>query len=306
MDDDVYLAEEVKRHIGIGQRKMTLLFCAVELMHELSERTGLTLDQKWSDLACEALEGVLGDSERSQNLTAAIQKCPASQLLEIVTHITTHWPDVEDVAAINHDLANLVNASDSPENILSGYHPKHSTMQTTVSQRKMMLSKSRAKLSQNETAYTMIVDRLCKVLDIYFDRCLIAPATMFLVEILVYDLRLPARDAVTARPRFAIEKALSVPLNYLTSGVTASKSLEKPATAILYQMYLDSGALVNIFDLYNAFCSTMSTGKSDTAADERMKLTLFYQALAELRLLGLVKHSRKKIDHLAKAGWRGL
>jgi origin recognition complex subunit 3 len=33
---------------------------------------------------------------------------------------------------------------------------------------------------------------------------------------------------------------------------------------------------------------------------------LFQRALAELKYLGLVKPTRKKTDHVAKAAWKGL
>lgn len=33
---------------------------------------------------------------------------------------------------------------------------------------------------------------------------------------------------------------------------------------------------------------------------------LFERALAELKYLGLIKGTRKKTDHVAKAAWRGL
>lgn len=33
---------------------------------------------------------------------------------------------------------------------------------------------------------------------------------------------------------------------------------------------------------------------------------LFSRALAELKYMGMVKNSRKKVDHLAKLSWKGL
>jgi origin recognition complex subunit 3 len=35
-------------------------------------------------------------------------------------------------------------------------------------------------------------------------------------------------------------------------------------------------------------------------------LALFYQALADLKAMGMVKATRKRIDHISKAAWRGL
>ena len=33
---------------------------------------------------------------------------------------------------------------------------------------------------------------------------------------------------------------------------------------------------------------------------------LFYRALADLKYLGMIKHSKKKTDHMAKLAWKGL
>jgi origin recognition complex subunit 3 len=33
---------------------------------------------------------------------------------------------------------------------------------------------------------------------------------------------------------------------------------------------------------------------------------LFYKALADLKVSGMVKQSKRKADHLAKAAWEGL
>ncbi|KAI6875718.1 hypothetical protein KC323_g276 [Hortaea werneckii] len=41
-------------------------------------------------------------------------------------------------------------------------------------------------------------------------------------------------------------------------------------------------------------------------ADERQSMALFQRALAELRALGMVKSTRKRVDHIAKVAWRGL
>ena len=40
--------------------------------------------------------------------------------------------------------------------------------------------------------------------------------------------------------------------------------------------------------------------------DERMALALFYRGLAELRMMGFVKPTKRKADCLAKTAWRGL
>ena len=98
------------------------------------------------------------------------------------------------------------------------------------------------------------------------------------------------------------------PFDYLTSSNdpgNARISAKQPATAILYQLYLESGALVNIHDLWQTFYSVFESQQGD-ACDERLVMALFYSALSDLRSFGMVKNSRKKTDHLSKSVWMGL
>ena len=77
------------------------------------------------------------------------------------------------------------------------------------------------------------------------------------------------------------------------------------STAILYHLYLETGSLINVADLWSALYAIVGEEKED-GLDERSALVLFYRALSELRIMGFVKQSRKKADHIAKLAWQGL
>ena len=98
-----------------------------------------------------------------------------------------------------------------------------------------------------------------------------------------------------------------------------------PVTSILYKLYLESGPLINTFDLWSAFYSIIGGeegiwgrerggaegGKrgeegEKEGVDKATAQALFYRGLAELRSLGFVRASKKKTDHLAKLAWKGL
>ena len=72
-------------------------------------------------------------------------------------------------------------------------------------------------------------------------------------------------------------------------------------TSIVYQLYLETGALLNVADLLSAFSNIMRE-----KYDEQVTTALFCRALAELKYLGMIKPSRKKVDHVAKVMWNGL
>ncbi|TVY64314.1 Origin recognition complex subunit [Lachnellula suecica] len=179
-------------------------------------------------------------------------------------------------------------------------------LRTTVIAQRVQLSYEKSTITEAETEFTGLVERLSKLLEEYFT--LENPKEMFLNEVWLCDSADTFLDIFAPRPRAAIENALSAPHEYLTcevGGAEEGLSSTHPATAILYQSYLEAGALVNMADLWTTFYEILS-GKEGEESDEREVLMQFYRALANLKLLGMVKQSKKKADHLAKVAWKGL
>ena len=191
--------------------------------------------------------------------------------------------------------------------VRSSYTINSKGLRTTVVAQKILLSQDKSALSKQDIEFTTLIDRLMELLRKKF--VFETPRDMFLSEVWIYDATSPYRDVFTPRPRFAIERALSTPQHYLgvhgdgppMEGLSASQ----PPTAILYQLYLETGSLMNVFDLWSAFYSIVG-GEDGEACDERVAFALFYRALADLKLLGMVKQSKKKTDELYKLAWKGL
>ena len=195
---------------------------------------------------------------------------------------------------------------DASKPIRSIYTQQAQTLRTTIGKgQRVQLEKADAKLSKEDSNFTCLIDELVGVMKGYF-----AFESPFLPghEICIYDSKSPFRETFTPRPRHAIERALSAPHDYLgcdccrgSGGLSASQ----PPTAILYQLYLETGVLINVFDLWSAF-KTIVSGDNEGEEEERRTLALFYQALADLKMIGAVKMSRRKTDHLGKLAWKGL
>jgi origin recognition complex subunit 3 len=111
------------------------------------------------------------------------------------------------------------------------------------------------------------------------------------------------RDVLVPRPRTVFERSFTRPHDYLACSCCKANEGGMPATwpttPILYRMYLETGNLINVADLWSAFGATVS----DECEDERHALFMFYKGLAELRSLGFVKPTKKKADHIAKLKW---
>jgi origin recognition complex subunit 3 len=93
---------------------------------------------------------------------------------------------------------------------------------------------------------------------------------LFLSEVFMYDLKSPHTEVFQPKPRFAVERALASPHDYLgceccsgVDGNPAALSATQPATAIVYQMYLESGTLINVSDLWSAFNAIAGDGTEE-------------------------------------------
>ena len=320
LEDDDALLREVEKALDAKDHNITKL---LRSMHVLSVALGGSVGK--IELYLKAFKGILSDSDLVRSVLDSVRKMSPEDLLAFVAEIKgaieAGDPDLDlegwlkevqgsellqEMAIIPEHVIALINHSaNTGKPVRSSYAIHSKGFRTTVIAQKVQLSYEKSSLSEEDVEYTAVVDRLSKALEqcFTFDN----PQDFFLNEIWLYDSISPYRDVFTPRPRFAIERALSAPQDYLDSCDVDGEALSanKPATAILYQMYLESGTLVNISDIWTAFYSIVG-GEDGEGYDERTALMLFYRGLANLKMLGMVKQSKKKVDHLAKSTWKGL
>lgn len=223
--------------------------------------------------------------------------------------------DVVLCASLEQQLAMLEKLKQEAElagiTLRSKYSGQNKVMRTTVIAQRVQLSRDSAALRDEDKQLTEIVDAVTELLTSHFEEDAIA-GDLFLSESWIYDSRSPLRDIFVPRPRAVFERSLASPHDYLsctccTSINTADEDgpglqATLPATSILYHMYLETGSLINVADLWSAFYSLVAE-EAEEGVDERKVLAMFYRGLAELRALGFVKGSRRKADHIAKVRW---
>ena len=254
----------------------------------------------------------------------------------------------------------------------SKYTAHNKVLRTTVVAQKVQLSRDSMALTEEDQAFTELVDKtvaaLTSVVDVEpvtsraaaaslpRDAAASAAHTLWLQEIWLYDARTPYRDVFIPRPGMVVERALARPHDYLAceccaagkvAGAASNKTKKRkgdhdggaesikptmPATSILYHLYLDAGPLINVADLWEAFKTAVSNsgngqtgdreGGGDSGGDdnnredednsegadeedtqERRHLVQFYQGLSEMKTLGYIKPTRRKVDHVAKIKW---
>ncbi|KAI5366133.1 putative origin recognition complex, subunit 3, origin recognition complex subunit 3, winged helix [Septoria linicola] len=314
LDSDQALFDFTNQSVEDGRQSLAGTVAATEAIRQIQECLPSTPTSSKASLYLQAMSGKLAESTMIRSLLLMLRKSPSDVTLNVTRTFRTAGLDEETLArlgAIETELTALTTEhEDSGKPLRSEEDVKNSTLRTTVVAQKVELSKQKSTLSKQDTAYTALVRRLSDLLEAYFADRLVGAKELVLNEIFVYDLRSPYREVFMPRPRHAIERALAAPHDYLDceccdpgqEGEEATLAGTQPSTAVLYQLYLESGNLINAHDLWKAFGAVIEEG----AEDEQNTMALFQRSLAELRYLGLVKNTRKRVDHIAKVSWRGL
>ncbi|KAH9826230.1 origin recognition complex subunit 3-like [Teratosphaeria destructans] len=304
----------VTKELAAGRRKLLNMVTTVDLIRLLQQHipnTGISSKPK---LYVQAMSGKLAGSAMLRTLLLTIRKQPSDAALNIAQaagrSAGLDKATASDCKKIVLELEKMMQQQTSTSKPLRSEDDlKNATLRTTVVAQKVELSKQKAAISKEDSAYTALLRRFTDVLEAFFTSTLVDPKDLVFNEIFVYDLRSPYREVFTPRPRHAIERALAAPHDYLDceccapekgTNVEATLAATQPATAVLYQLYLESTNLINVSDLWTAFQAVMGAEE-----DEQTK-ALFQRALADLKTLGMVKLTRKRVDHIAKVAWRGL
>ena len=306
MNDNQFVVQEANKLLQIGQEKMRNMFHSVDAISAVLSALKITKTVSNTDIYLQTLSGELADSNIFQDMLAALKKMDSDVFQNIFDSLPVELADSDELSQLREELQELLENKTDTNPLRSEYDEKMSTVHTAVVGRRVKLSKGKAKLSKQDAQYTDIINRLYDISQAYFSESLVKPRALFMNEVFLYDLKTPVKDVFTPKPRFSIERALSSPFDYLgSSEEIGDLSALQPPTAVLYQLYLESGALVNVYDLWRAF-STIMEGEDGENGDERMVLFHFSRGLSELKAMGMVKYSRKKVDHITKSAWKGL
>lgn len=210
-------------------------------------------------------------------------------------------------------------AQNNGSQLRSQYTAQSRVVRATVIAQKVQLSQDESNLTKEDKLLTRLIDNLLEFLAATIS-CRPADA-MFLHELWMYESKSPHKDVFIPRPGAIFERALSRPHDYLACACCSTvfdggNAATLPTTSLLYHLYQETGALMNVADMWSAFYAMVgksaseeeSTAKTpnptdDEGYDERTALVLFYQGLADLKAMGFVKATRRRPDHIAKNKW---
>lgn len=334
LEDENYLGHEMQS---------SMVDYRLEWAPKLDRSLGLLVDSGmaptgFTSLYMHAVSDGLDLSAKAVGVVDGIRRMQAGHLAAVVENMisligpeTTHGGAdnmfrrlASVLAVVLDDIRKLQQRAEaSGTSLRSKYHTQSRVLRTTVVAQKVQLSRDTAALSEDDKAFSKLVDTLTDALTEHL--ACEAPRELFLHEAWLYDYESPHRDIFVPAPGAALERALSRPHDYLACSCCSTTpagglASTMPATSILYHLYKEAGLLVNVADLWTAFSAMVvadesAAGEDDGSAndkrggggaqgcDERIALVLFYRGLAELRSMGFVQPTRKKEDHIAKVKW---
>lgn len=335
LDDDVYLlAEQRKTASSVTARWETQLLRSLSLLQASELLQGDFITTYINALA----EGI--NLEAEDSILDLVKRKSPEEISSLVERLLTTikngnrdlgipgWSSegkvlVQDLSKALEQIASLQSQAQSKGKTLRNQHSAQGrALRTTVVAQKVQLSKDESSLTKEDKAFTELVDKLV-VLITDATTCQSADAILF-HELWMYESKSPHKDVFIPRPGTVFQRALSRPHDYLAcaccSTAKGGNASTLPATSILFHLYEEAGALVNVADLWSAFYALVGAGEDDNddedpkprsktkktvndGYNERTSLVLFYQGLAELKAMGFVKATKKRADHIAKSKW---
>ena len=270
--DNETFAKRVLEILGQTRKSFEDLLIALDVLSQVQSYTSDLPSLTWADLYVQGMSGTLSNSPELRQIMLLVRKLPSDTMQDMLERIAD-TPSIR-VAEIQSDLSILtadLRSNGTP--LRSEYDDHHDSLQTAIVGQRVQLKRRKATLSKGDASYSAIVDRVEAVLNGFFGRYLIDPKDLPLHEILLVDSRNACKEAFAPAPRAAVERALSAPRDYLAcdccpEGANTLSSTH-PATAVLYQLYLESGGLINIADLWSAFGAIMESEDKEDAEEEQ-------------------------------------
>ncbi|XP_020645859.1 origin recognition complex subunit 3 isoform X1 [Pogona vitticeps] len=165
------------------------------------------------------------------------------------------------------------------------------------------------KLSKFEMLRFEIVD----FIDGLVRKYLVPVEMQTLHEVMYFSAANTLREHLNAAPRVALHTALNNPYFYLKNeslkSGAGSISKTAPDICIAYKLHLECGRLINLVDWLEAFSTVITATENSDVTDPKQDQiddithARFIRAVSELELLGFIKPTKQKTDHVARLTW---
>lgn len=250
------------------------------------------------DMHAQALTGKASFGFVVKQCTIALKSLSPKQLAHVLELLPEGLEDFDAMRALYTDLLREADRDDDQLQVLTD---------------KLAVSSQ----TSTKKGYNQILQDLALAFKAYCAATFLTPAHLPFSEIFLCTLKSTSTPTLTPSLRSTLSWALSRPHDYLDCACcpAGSQALAptQPAAAVLYQLVCESGALVNVWDLWTAFRAVVKAddgagemGEEEEGGREAILKMRFYRGVAALRSLGLIKGSGRRKDCFARLAWDGL
>ncbi|XP_013207310.1 origin recognition complex subunit 3 isoform X2 [Microtus ochrogaster] len=182
-------------------------------------------------------------------------------------------------------------------------------------QKSLLEMKELRRTTKKQTKFEMLRENVVNFIDNLVRVYLLPPESQPLHEVVYFSAAHTLREHLNAAPRIALHTALNNPYYYLKNEALKSEEGCIPNTApdicIAYKLHLECSRLINLVDWSEAFATVVTAAEkmdaNSTSSEEMNEIihARFIRAVSELELLGFIKPTKQKTDHVARLTWGG-
>ncbi|XP_027259204.1 origin recognition complex subunit 3 isoform X5 [Cricetulus griseus] len=281
------------------------------------------LGRQIRELYCTCLENNVWDSEEYASALQLLRMLAKDELMSIlqkcfeVLHSSTTKQLGSTTQKVKDFLTQFQNldADSKEEEDACGSQSKGLQKTDLYHLQKSLLEmKELRRTTKKQTKFEMLRENVVNFMDNLVRSYLLPPESQPLHEVVYFSAAHTLREHLNAAPRIALHTALNNPYYYLKN--EALKSEEgcipniAPDICIAYKLHLECSRLINLVDWSEAFATVVTAAEKDansTISEEMNEIihARFIRAVSELELLGFIKPTKQKTDHVARLTWGG-
>uniref|UniRef100_A0A673TZH1 Origin recognition complex subunit 3 n=1 Tax=Suricata suricatta TaxID=37032 RepID=A0A673TZH1_SURSU len=323
LTNERFLKEEVQSLLENLHVYHTDYFLVLRCLHQFtSSLPKYPLGRQIRELYCTCLEKNIWDSEEYESALQLLRMLAKDELMTILQKClkvfkTSSEEQLGSTAKrIEEFLAQFQSLDEAKEEDTSGLQSKGLQKTDLYHLQKSLLEmKELRRTSKKQTRFEVLREKVVNFIDSLVREYLLPPETQPLHEAVYFSAAHTLREHLNAAPRIALHTALNNPYHYLKN--EALKSEEgcipnvAPDICIAYKLHLECSRLINLVDWSEAFATVVTAAEkmdaNSVTSEERNEIihARFIRAVSELELLGFIKPTKQKTDHVARLTWGG-
>ncbi|XP_024852396.1 origin recognition complex subunit 3 isoform X3 [Bos taurus] len=324
LTSDKFLKEETQSLLENLHVYHKNYFLVLRCLHQFtSSLPKYPLGRQIRELYCMCLEKSIWDSEEYASVLQLLRLLAKDELMAMLQNCfklfqSSSGKELGNTAKrIEEFLAQFQSLDETKEEEDTSQSQSKGLQKTDLYhlQKSLLEMKELRSTSKRQTKFEVLREQVVSFVDSLVREYLLPPDTQPLHETLYFSSAHTLRQHLNAAPRIALHTALNNPYYYLKNEALRSEEGCIPNVApdicIAYKLHLECSRLINLVDWSEAFATVVTAAEkmdaNSVTSEERNEIihARFIRAVSELELLGFIKPTKQKTDHVARLTWGG-